>query len=335
MLRGMAHTARDISAEPLSAHRLFQTQDIDLAREFVTQKFCDHELVPGSFHQTFDTRHNHVAGHTVSLNYLSYSSEVSINPGELDRFYLIQVPIRGHAQVTNGKTNVDASSQMASVLNPTQRTQMTWFEGCEKVLLQIDKSALQACAETLVGIPLAQPVVFDPQIDLSLPATLAWARSLKDAVSVAQNGGAFGASSFRHQALLEENLIQGFLSSQKSSISHLLEYSKSAPSSAQLRRAKTYMLENLAEPITLTDLARVAGCSLRSLQSGFKAHFGCSPMQYLRKQRLGYAHFLLQSLPADHLVSSVAYDCGFTHLGRFSIAYRKAFGQSPKETLER
>ncbi|WP_157021065.1 helix-turn-helix domain-containing protein [Parasedimentitalea huanghaiensis] len=331
----MTRTGQDVSAEPLRAHRLFQTQDIDLARQFVTQKFCDHDLVPTSSHHCFDTRHNHVAGQMLSLNYLKYSSEVSINPGELDRFYLIQVPIHGQATVTNGSKEVDVSINTASVLNPMQNTQMTWFEGCEKLLLQIDKAALQTSAEALVGMPLGQPVVFDPKVDMALPATSAWCHTLKDAVKVAQNGGAFGDSAFRHQAMLEENLIFGFLSCQKSTISHFFVNDEKALSSSQLRRAKTYMLENLAEPITLSDLAYQAGCSLRSLQCGFKKSYGCSPMQYLQKQRLGYAHFLLQSLPPDHLVSSVAYDCGFTHLGRFSIAYRKAFGQSPKKTLGR
>ena len=95
----MGFQRHDITAEPLSAHRLFETQDIDLAREFVTQKFCDHALMPGQAHHSFHTRHNHVAGRSVSLNYLRYSSEVRIDPGELDRFYLVQLPLQRHGNL--------------------------------------------------------------------------------------------------------------------------------------------------------------------------------------------------------------------------------------------
>jgi AraC-like DNA-binding protein len=34
-------------------------------------------------------------------------------------------------------------------------------------------------------------------------------------------------------------------------------------------------------------------------------------------------------------VSEVAFAYGFEHLGRFSIAYRARFGESPRETLRR
>jgi AraC-like DNA-binding protein len=37
-------------------------------------------------------------------------------------------------------------------------------------------------------------------------------------------------------------------------------------------------------------------------------------------------------LPPDTLVSDIAFDSGFSHLGRFSVDYRKSFGRTPRES---
>jgi AraC-like DNA-binding protein len=34
-------------------------------------------------------------------------------------------------------------------------------------------------------------------------------------------------------------------------------------------------------------------------------------------------------------VSDAALDSGFVHLGRFAVAYRRRYGESPSETLRR
>ncbi len=324
------------SAEPLSAHPLFQTGDIDRARQNVARKFCTHDLTPGREYKRFEARHNHAAGQCLSLNYLSYGCEVAINPGELERFYLVQLPLAGTANVRNGRVEVAACRQRATVLNPTRETRMTWHAGCHKLLLQIDRGAVQAKAEALLGRRLTEPVVFDPEVDLTAPALQHWSKSLFSAVSLAQNRCAFGAQMHPHQARLEEELLLGFLSHQPSNISHGLRREEAAGLAPyQLRRAADYIRANLSEPLTLMQVAGEAGCSLRSLQMGFKRHYDCTPMQYLARERLNHAHYLLQSLPPDHRVSAVAFDAGFSHLGRFSIAYRATFGRSPRETLGR
>ncbi len=329
----MTSALRKNTSEPLRAHRLFQTRDIDLARRNVARKFCSHELLPGSSHRDFETCHNHVAGGMLSLNYLRYGCDISINPGELGDFYLVQLPLRGSATVRNGRRLVEADAKTASILNPTRETRMTWRKGCEKLLLQIDRAALHEKAEALTGRTLNQAVVFDPAIDLAAAALHAWVQSLRAAFILAEKEEAFGSKLHRQQVQIEEELVLGLLSAQPSTISHLLKDSVAVPPQARLRRARSFMLDNLSEPLTLSRIASAAGCSLRNLQIGFQKNFGCSPMQYLNRQRLNHAHYLLKSLPPDSLVSSVAYDSGFSHLGRFSIAYRNTFGCSPRETL--
>ena len=89
-----------------------------------------------------------------------------------------------------------------------------------------------------------------------------------------------------------------------------------------------YMYENLGEPLTLTGLEAVAGISVRSLQIEFKKRFQLSPLCWLREQRLLRAHQLLNSKNEERPVSVIAKECGFTHFGRFSVAFKKKFGVS-------
>lgn len=321
--------------DPLSAHVLFETREVDVARASVAQKYCPHKLTPGLSHREFDARHHHAAGETLSLTYMRYGCDVTIDPGELTDFYLVQIPLRGAAMVQNGLRQVEASQRTGTVLNATRETRMTWHAGCEKLLLQVDAAALHRTAENLAGLSIPQPIVFDPEIRLTTPAIGRWESKFLAAITVADQQRAFGGNAHKHQALFEEDLIAGFLMAQPSTVRHLLTRDRGQIPSAQLNRARDFIMENLANPITVGQIAGAAGCSIRSLQVAFRENFDCTPIGYLQRQRLGYAHMLLQSLPPDTRVSEIAYEAGFSHMGRFSIAYRDAFGRSPSETLRK
>jgi transcriptional regulator GlxA family with amidase domain len=57
-------------------------------------------------------------------------------------------------------------------------------------------------------------------------------------------------------------------------------------------------------------------------------------MASVRQARLRRVRELLTDGSAAS-VTDAALRCGVTHLGRFSLDYRAAFGESPSETLQR
>ncbi len=73
--------------------------------------------------------------------------------------------------------------------------------------------------------------------------------------------------------------------------------------------------------------------SRRALFSAFRQYRDCTPMQFLAERRLQAARQALTSPYPGDTVTSIAYSCGFSHLGRFSDTYRKRFGGTPSETL--
>ena len=94
-----------------------------------------------------------------------------------------------------------------------------------------------------------------------------------------------------------------------------------------------YMQSCLDSRVTLTDLERISGLSARSLQYAFQTRFGCTPMQWLRQQRLMAAQNKLAAPQQGDTVTSIAFSCGYTSLSAFAADYRKEFGKLPSATL--
>jgi AraC-like DNA-binding protein/TolB-like protein len=102
-----------------------------------------------------------------------------------------------------------------------------------------------------------------------------------------------------------------------------------------VKRALDYLRANLAEKVTLADLAAACGISQRALLTQFRHFLGVSPIAHLRRMRLGTARAELQQSDGTVSISEVAFRCGLTHLARFAAEYRTAFGELPSATRRR
>jgi AraC-like DNA-binding protein len=102
-----------------------------------------------------------------------------------------------------------------------------------------------------------------------------------------------------------------------------------------LRTADGWLRDHLAEPLYVADLCREAGVPERTLHHVFRARFGLRPMEYVASVRLVKARrALIDGADANEGgVTRVARSVGFEHMGRFAAAYRRAFGESPRETV--
>jgi transcriptional regulator GlxA family with amidase domain len=103
-----------------------------------------------------------------------------------------------------------------------------------------------------------------------------------------------------------------------------------------VKRAMAYMAEHPEQDITMETLVEQSGVSARSLYAGFQRFRDTTPMAYLKAERLRRARTdLLAADPSQVTVTAIATRWSFFHLGRFSGAYRKAFGEPPSATLKR
>lgn len=89
------------------------------------------------------------------------------------------------------------------------------------------------------------------------------------------------------------------------------------------------MEANLAEPLSLVEIADHVGLSRRQIERLFSQEMGRSPARYYLEIRLDRArHLLIQSsLP----VVEVAVACGFVSASHFSKCYRELYARSPQQ----
>jgi transcriptional regulator GlxA family with amidase domain len=86
----------------------------------------------------------------------------------------------------------------------------------------------------------------------------------------------------------------------------------------------------------VADVCAAIGVAERTLRLHCLKHLGMSPHRYLWLRRMNRARDVLATAdPMATSVTEVAGNCGFTELGRFSVAYRNLFGESPSATLRK
>ena len=132
----------------------------------------------------------------------------------------------------------------------------------------------------------------------------------------------------------EDDLLASFVMYTNKEINSGCSYKGVAP--YHLRRAEEFICGSLDKPITRDQLAEVSTCSIRTLSRSFEKKYGIGPVAFIKQRRLDAAYLnLLSAKPDAATVTQVAIDYGFTHIGKFAIEYRKAFGESPSTTLAR
>jgi len=100
------------------------------------------------------------------------------------------------------------------------------------------------------------------------------------------------------------------------------------------KRMEEFILEHYHDHVQIEDICRATGVGVRTLQRCVREYFGVTVTEFLESVRLASAHRELSVLnSSDSSVTNIALDSGFSHLGRFSTAYRQRYGITPSEQL--
>ncbi len=98
---------------------------------------------------------------------------------------------------------------------------------------------------------------------------------------------------------------------------------------ARLKAAVTYMEKNFSQPLTVPDLAEVAGMSIGHFSRVFKTVMRKSPMDYLNRYRIKQAAQLLQN--TDWSIAEVAMETGLTNFSYFSKKFSGIHACTPSQ----
>jgi len=101
----------------------------------------------------------------------------------------------------------------------------------------------------------------------------------------------------------------------------------------RLKRVIDFIDAHLAQPLTLEQLADVAGLSVFHFARVFRQATGQSPYRFVSERRLMLAQRLLMA--REMTVQDIALACGFTRHASFSAAFARARGMSPRHYRRR
>jgi transcriptional regulator GlxA family with amidase domain len=102
---------------------------------------------------------------------------------------------------------------------------------------------------------------------------------------------------------------------------------------SHVSQAIRWIRDNYAEPVLISDLARLAGMSPSAFHRHFRAVTTMSPVQFQKRIRLQRARSLLVARPGD--VASVGHLVGYDSPSQFTREYRRLFGAPPGQDAAR
>lgn len=316
-------------------HLLFESDDLDETRTLVADVFCPHTLIQKNPRGRLNAFQYLATANAVSLSYMGYGADVLVDPGCLESFFLVQMPLEGQAEISIGSRSFMTGTRTASIQAPTESLKMRWSEDCRKLVVRIDRRALELQLSHLLGRSLSEPLVFDPVLDMTSANGRVWWQQVMAALEAMPHtaglpcGGLLGAQ-------LDHGLMTSLLFLQPNNYWPQLRARMAPAVPRHVRLAEEYIRAHPDEDIGMEKLAALCGTSPRTLYAAFKLHRGVSPMQMLRDIRLERARDdLLRQTEQTTSVTDTALRWGFTHLGRFAVSYKKRFGESPYQTLRR
>jgi len=143
------------------------------------------------------------------------------------------------------------------------------------------------------------------------------------------------STKFLHDTAFHDRSEQAILQVVFQNIDHSRKRKKVLESEINANEIRNYLEKNYKNDIKVNELINNKNFSKRTIRSGFNNLFGLSPKQYLQCYRLGKIHhYLLKNDHNKDTVGKIAYEHGFSHMGRFSDNYKSMFGKTPYSTLK-
>ncbi|WP_035572381.1 AraC family transcriptional regulator [Halomonas halocynthiae] len=279
-------------------------------------------------------RHEGTTLGNLSIGILEYATNVHIQVQDLAHSYSISLPLGGSQSIEHQQDEFISDCATAAIISPHQPLRLTMTEDCQKHLVRLSREAVKQRLEQLLGRRVTAPIVFDPRMQLNgalkdwwktvthLQELLSAEHSMCDLPEVWGN--------------FESGLVTSLLFAQPHNYSvELHDRQQQRPS--YLAHLESLMANTLklGQTLTLEDMEKASHVSRERLYLDFHTFFGTTPVAYFRQMRYEEAHQRMINASCNESVSSIAMDCGFMQLGRFSKEYQVRFGEQPSETLKR
>jgi AraC-like DNA-binding protein len=321
-----------MTAPLLENHPRFHSSDPEATQAYLDTVGFRFEPARGD-DTPLDMRVNGVYLPGMFIGYTQYGRAATIQatPERTDYWFLL--PVRGALEATVRKDNVDCDTGRGVLTDPSRTGQLVRSQtGCGRLNIILTEVAVRRQLAALLGTSAVAAPDFTPSIDVAQGYGRSFAGYLHLAIADFEQGSSMLSSPIMTRQF-EQLILTNLLMSHPHSYTQSLRRLAKLITSRDVKRAIDYMEANLTSPIGLPDITAAAGVPGRTLLDHFKRYKGVSPVGYLRRARFVKVREALRSAEPEDNVTSIAMSLGFGHMGRFSVEYRKRFGESPSETL--
>lgn len=272
---------------------------------------------------------------------LRYGAEVEVTARPFEGFSLLHTSLAGSAEFECDGHVMIVPEGRTAMLAPREHARLRWMQGTQQLIVRIPDSLILRVA----GRADDEAVNLKPGFLLPLQLGSQWNLLVQSLLNVSSMSGdpamrAEWRDHFEHNLALFLFVHQ--LPAPTSPVALLPPNSSGTSRQSPLHSGGIRQMDALLEyiesrlyaPISLEDLARVSGVSIRTLNAMCHRYYGVSPMELLRNMRLDAVRArLLTDLTAS--ITDTALTFGFGHLGRFSAYYFARFKELPRETQKR
>lgn len=270
--------------------------------------------------------HNRVAlGHS-ALNYIDCQSAMEASSSAPHGNYWLIVPLSGHLELEIHGQRYTATAQQATLQPPWERYSFT-ATPARALIFELDPALMHKClSEDLRGY---RGYHIEGPYRNALGHLLLGLASAVDSLADTVKEMGYMPAFFSHA---EEAVASCIGEAVRAAMDDTPATTCARMSAPAVQR---FMKENLGADLSVRDIAKTAGVSVRLLQKMFGEYFSMGPKQMLSAMRLDRARELLVSAKGAGSVGEVCRIIGYHHLGRFSKEYSRRFGEAPSETLRK
>ncbi len=310
----------------------FRTTDPQRAHALIAKAYSDNRLRVSGSPQDFRFSQRRVDLGPVQLDMLHNTMTTKYTMHPLERLVVSRTLSRT-MDVEVGRSHQRVGVGDVILIAPPDQPYRTCVHGASLQLIGVDLALLDALTEG-EDEPASVRVSRFVRTPLSPGAALSWQRTVDFVTELAERDDEASRSPLVLGAagrLLAATLLAVF----DPAAVNPSGATTGDVSTATTRRAIDYMESNPDLDLGVTDIARAASVSVRTLQLAFRKDLNTTPMAHLRRVRLDRVHAeLAQSVPdGTTTVTSVAARWGFLNSSRFTAHYRRVYGVLPSETL--
>lgn len=243
--------------------------------------------------------------------------------------FLLQFPLMQTLDIELDGRQYHVAPGSAIVMSPPVSARRRCSRGWT-LALALDRALVRSRLAARLGHAATGLVAFSPLITTAAAELLDFCLLLIEAVD---RGRATPGRSMT--TVLENGLVDLLLEIQPHTHTSAAMLARASSAMSRLERIEQHLHANINERLTIGGMARVAGCSVRSLQALMVEQTGMGPAEFVRRHRLLRARSLLQQRDLQCAIAQVAQQSGFSHFGHFTSNYRRLFGETPSETRRR